>query len=385
MTITTAAALNAALDKCRGGETIDEGLAITEAVQIRGRRSFSRPVTILGGSIAPANVPIYYAKSLDISDCANLAFEGVAVRGGRGVKPDGSPGWDGIAINVSYSADIELRKMDVGQSHRGMVADTVQRLRLLSSDFHTIQSDGIDFADVDDSAIVTTHIFDFDPYLLDNGEGDHPDGIQFWSTGKGSDSTGNLIEDVLIEFDRMKRGQGIFLSDALFGGHTGTVIRRTLITEPLWHGVQVGVCPGVTLDDVDVMSSRGGMVVQGGPVRPWIDVPAGSVVKESSAPTWKVRGALVTPPGGTLTDFSTEAEIAAAVAGWKGRNRAAAPAPSPAPSPAPVPTPTPAPASKPVDVRALAKEARDLINLSENAQGRAMARLDKIEAALATK
>jgi hypothetical protein len=361
MTIRTASALLAALSKCSGGETIDEGLDIQEQTSIVNL-TFAKPVRILGGSVAPTFLPLEHSRSLNIANVSGLAIEGVAVRGAPGKKPDGSPGWTGYAINVAGSADVSFHKIDVSQAFRGIIGDRCQRLRITQSDLHELQSDGIDFTDVDDSLIDLNRIFDFDPFMLPDGAGDHPDAIQFWSIGQQSDAEGNTISNNLITFHPLRRGQGFWLADALFGGHKKTVLRNNLITNPLWQGVNVQACPGVVVEGVHVMSVEGGQVVQGGPVNPWIAVPTDAVISDSSAPRWIYGRTNDTPPGGSSIGFSTDAEIEAAINTWLAQHRPdpapqPVPAPAPAPTPAPVPTPPPGPAPTPLDLLKIKRDA----------------------------
>ena len=333
--ITTNAGLQAALDKCSGGESIDEGLNIREPVIIRDR-SYGKAVRIVGGEIAPSVVQTYFSRSLDVANSTGLSFEQLKVRGKETTSPAGRA-FDGIAVNVSYSQDISLVGVEVTEANRAVVADTVKRLTLVDSDIHTIQSDAIDFADCDDSLLARLLLDDFWPYILPDGSADHPDGIQFWATGKpkvaASDSTNNRIEDVLIRCDPMRRAQGIWPSDSV-EGHLGLAIRRCLLVNMLWNGITLDSAPGAILEDTDVLSVARGPDMPGGPVIPRVSCGPDDQVRNVRAAAWINSGGWDAPAGSQKLGFSTEAEVAAAVAAWFARVR---PTPTPAPTPPPSP------------------------------------------------
>jgi hypothetical protein len=337
--LTTNAALNAALDKCQGGEFIDEGLDIHQPIQI-ANRSFNTPVTILGGHIAPeiADIPLNWSRAVDVVNVMGVNLNGISIRCKEPTMKNGQLGYDGIALNLTNAVGVQMLGLDISSAYRCVVAEKCQGLLLADSKLHDLQSDAIDFADVDGSTLRRIHISRFFPFMLDDGSADHPDGVQFWSVEQKSDSVGNLLEDLVIEGHRDRRNQGIFLSDALFGGHKGTVIRRVLVTESLWHGIYAGGAPGAVLEQCRVMSTHGGQVVPGGPVLPWIAVTPDAQVTACEAPNW-INGAGWDAPAGSLkTGYSTAEQIEAAVKealARIGQSPDATPAPTPAPAPSP--------------------------------------------------
>lgn len=339
MTITTAAALAAALRKCSGGETIDEGLAINEPVPLAGFR-FARPVTIRGGYIAAGGLVNDWDSILRADNCGGLRFEGLTIRGTQSA----------VNGNLGRSmflkcADMAMVGCDVGQSHRALQVANTTGLLIERNDFHDLRSDGVNLAAVSAAVLRQNSYRIFRPI-----GSDHADAIQGWSAGVTADLDDILIEDECIEGDPLDRPQGIFLSDAI-KGHTRIIIRRVLLTNTLWQGVQAQQCPGVVLDGVRLLSEAGGQVVPGGPVVPWIAVPADAKVTDCAAPRWIVKDAAgkssyAAPAGGVAAGASSREAVDAALADWAARFR---------PKAVEAPKPTMA------DVLALLDQAREMI------------------------
>jgi hypothetical protein len=388
--IRTQAELRAALSKCQGGETIDEGLEIREPVYVAGL-SFSRPVTIKGGSIEAPSLAGEADTILRVDRSTGLHFEGIRIRGT--VTPD--RGWLGRNLFLDVH-NMALRNCDVQHVTRGIQVARGREISIVENDFHNIRSDGVNFTAVSDGEIKRNWYRTFRP--IGN---DHADLIQFWSTGQTADCHRIVIEDECGDGDALHRAQGLLLSDAIVG-HTEIVLRRLLLANTMWHAATVEDCPGVTLEGVRVLSEQGGQIVPGGPVVPWISLPADAIVRDISAPRFLRRRADGTtaydaPAGGVAIGTSIKGDIEAEVASWRNKFRpnAAAPAPAPVPAPAPMPTPAPSPAPAPApapppppidraEAQRLAREARAIMNEAENAMGRAMRRMDKLDALMAS-
>jgi hypothetical protein len=123
---------------------------------------------------------------------------------------DGNPLNDGSGMQVSASKQISITNSEFQEGFRGLAILQTKDVRVIGNRFHTLRSDGVDLAQVNDVLIDSNHFTDF--YKQ---PGDHPDGIQFWTSNTTAPSTDIIVQNNQI----VQRGgapmQGIFFRDEL--------------------------------------------------------------------------------------------------------------------------------------------------------------------------
>jgi hypothetical protein len=361
--IRTQAELDSAIQK----GAIEIELQATEALRIDG---LTRPVRLVG-EIAPAALPVEYAPILFVTRSAGLTVDGVKVTGQAA-----GAGFNGNGVQVADSRDITVRGAYFSSLYRAAMFERVVGLVLERNDVVSAQSEGFNFAACSDGRVTENAFSDFRPQLKADGSGDHPDAIQFWTQGQTTGCSNFDIVSNIIRGNRAEPPQGIWVTSQNALRHKSIRIRANTLLNGLWNGISLG---GVEQGEIigNLLAFEEGVTSNGqiGVVpRIRIDAAPDAIVQGNVAAAYVFEGKPwdYVPAGNEAAHPSTPAQLEALWQRWRLLHRSAAP-------------PVPAPAPKPVDVRALAKEARDLINQAENAMGRALSRLDKIEVALAPK
>ena len=227
--VSNASALSSALSKAKGGDRILLAGGEYGDVAIKGL-NFASNVTIMSANAAaPAKFSL-----LTVNDSSHIVFRGLDV--GRPLK-SGEPEWtkyatltnasyvtfdavsfhgsldgnsanDGYGLGVTGGHHITLQNNQFQQLARGAVFSKVTDVVVRGNNFHDLRSDGVDFATVKRVTIDSNTFRDFYPVGAD-----HPDAIQFWTSG-----TTTASSDIVISNNQIFQGkgggiQGIFLRD----------------------------------------------------------------------------------------------------------------------------------------------------------------------------
>lgn len=139
-------------------------------------------------------------------NCKTLSFEGLRVHG----SPDGDASNDANGLSIRNSEDIKVIGSEFYELGRGLAIGSSKRILAHGNFAHDLRSDGFDFAEVTWCEITENHIRNIRRY-----GNDHPDGIQFWTSGTKTPSTDILIARNLLERGEGGGFQGIFLRDQL--------------------------------------------------------------------------------------------------------------------------------------------------------------------------
>jgi pectate lyase len=137
---------------------------------------------------------------------SNITIDGVFVHGSL----DGDAGNDGNGLGFRDSDHITVKNSRFEQVGRGLQVGTTTDVLVQNNVFTNIRMDGMDFADVQRVVIDGNKLSNFFA-----APGDHPDAIQFWTSGTTRASSDIVIRNNEI-FQGEGRGiQGIFLKDEL--------------------------------------------------------------------------------------------------------------------------------------------------------------------------
>lgn len=119
-----------------------------------------------------------------------------------------------------------------------------------NNEFSNIRTDGVRGGDVSNLQIVGNVFTDFHPV-----QGDHPDGIQLWSTPKRVAMNNILIRDNMVVRGKGLPTQGIFLRDVRNGRPFRNVdIRDNLVMGGLYNGIAVNGVDGGRIEDNEIIN-----------------------------------------------------------------------------------------------------------------------------------
>lgn len=382
MTINSQADLRAALAAAKGGDTIELG-DIVGPVAL-GPLSFDPPVILKGGSLSLIGTPAEYTQLLWLNKVRGLALDGVAFRGAG--ERGGQLGW---GIRADDCAELTIMHCDLTMLMRGVLLTRCTNTAVNDNRFYALRSDGVDVVQCTGFEVYGNVFDDFTP-----APGDHPDGVQLWTTGTKSGSRQGVISENRIIGRPGQFPQGIFIRDELAlyktgAGHADIEISYNSIVGSAWHGITVqDPVDGLRVLNNEVFGTTGALI-NGQQVTPWINLPADAAASGNTAPRYLIGGKDGASAGNTVDAYVTQADADALIDAMLA---AAAPKPEPDPNPTPpvvdpVPDPVPAPVAPAptvdlVALLAIATDARDQINQAENALGRALYRQDKMISAI---
>lgn len=296
-TASTQAQLDSALTQLKGGDTLQLGAGAYSFVL--SSKAFTSNVTIT--SLDPANPA--RLSWLKVTDTSNITFKTLEVgrslgsaetidsslskvNGGTNItfdtvhfhgSLDGDPTNDGTGITFGGVNGIKLINSEFEQLGRGAVFGSSTNITVANNRFHDIRSDGMDFA------AVTNVLIDGNSFTNFNRvSADHPDAIQFWTTGTSRASTDIVIRNNVVLEGSGSGMQGIFMRDEL-----GTLpYERVTIENNLIY--ETNMSNGITVMGGKDITIRGNTVLS---------------PSEDTVPVW-IRVESVT--GGTVTRNLTD-------------------------------------------------------------------------------
>jgi Ca2+-binding RTX toxin-like protein len=257
-TVDTSAALTAALKAAIAGDTI---------LLAPGEYSVSvSSLALPGVTIASADL-LHPAviTALNVSSSSGLTFQDLELRADKagGDNPfkvsgshdisftrldvhgslDGDPKNDVSAFLVRSSSNIsvtdsEFRELSIGFQHLD-----IDHLTLTGNEFHNLRSDGIRGGGSSFVTITGNRFHDFHPIT-----GDHPDGIQFWTSNTTTNAHDILVANNLIYRGGGQQMQGIFMGDEVDGVfYERVTVEGNLVSGGMFHGITVASAMGVTI------------------------------------------------------------------------------------------------------------------------------------------
>lgn len=249
--VSSIAELTRALEGARDGDVI-------ELTAGRYPPALIRRVRVDGMvTIRPARRAQVVLAGLDLRDVAGLTLSGLTFRG------DPAPGRYQLSVTRGERVRLEGLRLDgpTDDGERRVISSVMLRdvrdavvrgslftggwhgLSLLNVDglvvedngFRGLQTDGVRGGGVNHAVIARNSFTDFHPR-----DGDHPDGIQLWSTQQDA-----AARDIVIRKNLVVRGdgggtQGVFVRDTkLKLPFEGLVIRDNLVIGGLYNGITV--------------------------------------------------------------------------------------------------------------------------------------------------
>lgn len=164
----------------------------------------------------------------------NVSFDSIEVYG-----PDNlGSGQEVSPFIIRESTHVSVTNSEFHHVQHGVQLLDVEYVTVDGNSFHDIRTDGVRGGGVSNSQISNNHFTDFYP-----AEGDHPDGIQLWSTQQTK-----AAENILITGNVIARGdgepiQGIFIRDT----YSTLPFKNVTVTD---NAVLGGAYNGITVDGV---------------------------------------------------------------------------------------------------------------------------------------
>lgn len=258
--------LVAALNSAVAGDIIQLATGIYTSFSIKGRQ-FSGEVTITSENPdAPAiltGFKLWSSASITFSnlelsvdpggldnpyliyDSAHIRLEDLDVHGSL----NGDPKDDQAAMLIRSSADVTVTNSEFHELEHGVAHLNSDGLVFSDNKFSEIRSDGIRGGGSSNVLITRNQFSDFRPL-----NGDHPDGIQFW-TGNTTKSAENIeISENVIMRGAGEAIQGIFIRDEAGNPYKNVVITGNLVVGGMPNGISVAGATDVRIEGNTVSS-----------------------------------------------------------------------------------------------------------------------------------
>jgi Ca2+-binding RTX toxin-like protein len=181
--------------------------------------------------------------AFNIRGSENINFDHVKIHGSL----DGDVSNDVEGLAILNSKNVTVTNSEFQQLERALAIGQTDNVRVSGNFAHDLRSDGFDFAEVGNIQVLGNTFRNFSPKGLD-----HPDAIQFWTSG-----TKTASHDILISQNVILRGdgantQGIFLRDQL-----GTLpYQHVTITDNLVVGTGVNAIRVSGVQDLTVTNNN---------------------------------------------------------------------------------------------------------------------------------
>jgi Ca2+-binding RTX toxin-like protein len=325
-TVSSAAALNAALQAAHAGDTIQLAAGTYAGVVANNLHFTGAGVTITSADTSSqaslTGLSVYASsgltfRALDFNSLSTGPDNTFQVTGGSsGIRfdhltvhgsADGNFTNDHTAFLVRDSSNVSIDNSDFHDLQNGVGHLNMNGLELSGNSFHDIQTDGIRGGGSNNVTISNNTFTNFHP-----ATGDHPDAIQFWTS-----NTTVATQNITVTDNLMQRGsgavtQGVFLGDEANVGYQHVHISGNGVIGEMYNGIAVMGGSDVTIDH--------NIVVGFTDMQSWIRVENvnGGSVNNNSANTYITTSNDV---GVTMTSDATVAQAsdggAAALAQWQ--------------------------------------------------------------------
>lgn len=297
ITVSTAAELNQALSQATGGETILLSAGNYGDLSLYGNQ-FASTVTIKSadpGAMASfstiklnqaSNITFdsinfdytyssgdyYFQRPFAVDNSSNIAFTNSIFDGDYA----GGAG-TGVGLGIKSSNNVTVTNSEIKGWWKGVIATNSDGVDVVSTNIHSIRSDGLVFDNVDNILVDKNYFHDFGAKA---GANDHRDMIQVQrANGSGSDN-------ITIRNNIFDMGNGDHTQTIWMGGdgkntsdpnvmHHNVLIQGNTIYNGHFHGISIDGADGLTITQnsvlhLDVTSLTGGIEI------PVINVTSGS-------------------------------------------------------------------------------------------------------------
>lgn len=193
---------------------------------------------------ATGGAQAYWAFRVESS--SNITFDSLDVHG----TLDNNPQNDAYGISIRGSTNVTVSNSEFHELGVGITHISDDGLTITGNKFHSIRMDGIDGGGSRHVVVSENYFNDFHPLASD-----HPDAIQFWTTGmsrSGGDIT--ITNNVIVRGDGAAM-QGVFIQDEEHDKpYYDVTVSGNLFVGTSYNGISVGHADGVSITDNQVVS-----------------------------------------------------------------------------------------------------------------------------------
>ena len=264
-TVNTVQGLQAALSLAQSGDTVQLATGTYDAFALKNL-SFSgagvtvtsqnpgAPAVLTGFSLSNVNGltlqniemlvdPTKDANAYQINSSNQITLDHLNVHG----TLNSDAGDDKNGLLIRDSNNITVQNTDFHQLSKGMAVSNSNSVTVTGNHFYEIRSDGFDGAGSSNVVVSKNYFSDFSP-----APGDHPDAIQFWTTG-----TTASAHDIAISGNVIMRGAGGSMQGIFFRDQVGNIpfqnvqISDNLVVGSMTNGIGVsGIDHGTVSNNV---------------------------------------------------------------------------------------------------------------------------------------
>ena len=166
----------------------------------------------------------------------NMIFDNLSIHGtGAG---------DGNGVMVRNSTGITIKNSEIHDIGTGLSHINSSNVVFSNNKFHDLQADAIHGGGTSNITISGNYFTNFFPKA-----GDHPDAIQFWTTG-----TTTSARDIVVTDNVVVRGEGSVVQGVFIGSETGLVYQNVTITGNtivggMYNGIALSTANNVKIAD----------------------------------------------------------------------------------------------------------------------------------------
>lgn len=204
-----------------------------------------------------------------IADSRNITFESLSFEGSLATLGKayeiGFP--TGLGLSIRESGDIAIRQSSFSLFKTAILIQTTDGVNFEQNLIHSIRSDGLDLAQVQNVTISNCTIRDF---LRSPAAPDHADMIQFWTTKTAEPSESIRIENNILDAGSGLWTQSIFMRNELAEDdptdrlwYRNVTVSGNIIRNAHHHGITVGETIGLTISENQVLWDRDAIQPQG--------------------------------------------------------------------------------------------------------------------------
>ncbi len=166
-----------------------------------------------------------------VANSSDVHFSSVQVNG-----PEGAMGYKSSPFMIRNSQNVSVTNSEFAHLQHGISVLDSKGISLTENYFHDIRTDGIRGGGVSDLTISGNYMTDFRPAV-----GDHPDGIQLWTTNTKASATNIVITDNIITRGTGDPIQGIFMRDQVGTlPYQNVTISGNMVVGGMYNGIAVG-------------------------------------------------------------------------------------------------------------------------------------------------
>jgi hypothetical protein len=157
-------------------------------------------------------------------------------------------------LQIRFGNDISITNSEFQQLGRGMAISESEHVKVSANEVHEMRTDGFNFAQVGHVEITGNYLHDFMP-----APGDHPDAIQFWTSGTTASSHDILVSDNLILRGDGENTQGIFMTDQVGTlPYERVTISNNLIVGTGYSAIRLAGGKDITVTGNELLTLEGG-------------------------------------------------------------------------------------------------------------------------------